>query len=420
MSRRNELSQWERTVSSHLPHLSRPQAHVLALWSYGMVLAKSCGITSVTALLAELLGSSCSTMRQQLREWCYDATDKKGVHRQEVDVTLCFGPLVGWILSWCSQKSEHRLALGMDASTLSDRFTVLCISVLYRGCAIPVAWKMLRWREKGSWEPYWKGLLTSLKASVPTDWTVIVLADRGLYAPWLFRHLVALGWHPFLRINLGGKVRPVGTEHFDWLRTLVPCTGTAWCGQVDCFVQSTLRCTLLARWDEGYADPWLVLTDLAPESANVIWYRMRSWIESGFKDTKRGGWQWHQTKMTDPARASRLWLAIAVATLWVVSVGGEADASLSCNELEDLPELHIARRTATKRSQPRLQSCFAQGMRRIWVAVLDGRRLPRGRFLLEPWPTTLPPRKKSKKEKQPPSLIPSSDATPSACEAVAS
>src|SRR5437763_5703478 len=41
--------------------------------------------------------------------------------------------------------------------------------------------------------------------------------------------------------NLGGKVRPVGTEHFDWLRTLVPCTGTAWCGQVDGFVQSTLR-----------------------------------------------------------------------------------------------------------------------------------------------------------------------------------
>ena len=78
MSRRQALSQWEDTVSTHLPHLSRPQAHVLALWSYGMVLAKSCGITSVAALLAELLGSSISTMRQQLREWCYDAEAQKG------------------------------------------------------------------------------------------------------------------------------------------------------------------------------------------------------------------------------------------------------------------------------------------------------------------------------------------------------
>ncbi len=66
-------------MSRHLPHLSRPQAHVLALWSYGMVLARSCGITSVAALLlADLLGSSLSTLRQQLREWCYDAVDKKG------------------------------------------------------------------------------------------------------------------------------------------------------------------------------------------------------------------------------------------------------------------------------------------------------------------------------------------------------
>ena len=191
-----------------------------------------------------------------------------------------------------------------------------------------------------------------------------------------------------------------------------------WCGGLR-MSQSTLRCTLLARWDEGYADPWLVLTDLAPEAANVVWYSMRTWIEGGFKDTKRGGWQWHQTKMTDPARASRFWLAIAVATLWVVSVGGQADATEPCSGLETLPEQHIARRTATKRSRPRLQSCFAQGLRRIFVAVLHRRRLPMGRFLPEPWPTTMPPRKPSKKEKKSPSATPSSDGAPSPSEAAA-
>src|SRR5947209_12499610 len=106
MSHRKALSQWEQTVSRHLPHLSRPQAHVLALWSWGMVLAKSCGITSVATLLADVLGSSVSTQRQQLREWCYDATDKKGTQRQEVDVTLCFGPLLGWILSGFGSTSQ--------------------------------------------------------------------------------------------------------------------------------------------------------------------------------------------------------------------------------------------------------------------------------------------------------------------------
>jgi len=68
MSHLAPLSQWEKTVSSNLPHLSRPQASVLALWSYGMVLAKSCGMTSVAALLADLLECSYGTMRQRLRD----------------------------------------------------------------------------------------------------------------------------------------------------------------------------------------------------------------------------------------------------------------------------------------------------------------------------------------------------------------
>lgn len=92
MSQQETLSQWERTVSTHLPHLSRPQVCVLALWSDGMVLAKSCGITSVAALLADLLETPYATMRQRLREWCYDAKDKKGEKRQEVDVTQSFAP----------------------------------------------------------------------------------------------------------------------------------------------------------------------------------------------------------------------------------------------------------------------------------------------------------------------------------------
>ncbi len=65
MSSREGLSQWEQTVSSHLPQLSRPQAAVLAVWSYGMLLAKSCGITSVGALLAPVVGQSEGTVRQR-------------------------------------------------------------------------------------------------------------------------------------------------------------------------------------------------------------------------------------------------------------------------------------------------------------------------------------------------------------------
>ena len=58
MSHPDPLSQWIETVSSRLPKLSRPQAKVLAYWSYGMVLARSCGITLVCAALALQVDSS--------------------------------------------------------------------------------------------------------------------------------------------------------------------------------------------------------------------------------------------------------------------------------------------------------------------------------------------------------------------------
>jgi hypothetical protein len=388
MSSPDPLSEWSQTVSTAFPHLSRPQATVLALWSYGMVLAKSCGITLVAATLALQLGCKEASLVQRLREWCYAAPDKKGTHRRELDVRLCFAPLLRWLLAWWPLQ-EPRLALALDATTLSDRFTVLAISVLYRGCAIPVAWNVVRAGAKGAWQPIWKDLFTLLRGCIPPQFLVVVLSDRGLYAPWLYQQIVALGWHPFLRINQQGNVRPISQDAFCPLASLVPKPGRSWGGEVVCFSEpkSRLRCTLLARWEEGYQESWLVVTDLAPAQAEVVWYGLRSWIEQGFKDYKRGGWQWHQTKMTDPARAERLWLALAVATLWVVSVGGEADASLPESQLDALPAAHIARRTRQSASRPRLLSCFARGLVAIIGALIRGDGLVLGRFLPEPWPT---------------------------------
>src|SRR5437660_3987343 len=165
MSHPQALLQWTLTVSSMLPKLSRPQAKVLAYWSYGMVLARSCGITLVCAALALQVDSSEQSLLQRLREWCYGAKDKKGQKRRELDVSTCFGPLLQWILAWWPA-DQPRLALALDATTLSKRFTVLCISVVYRGCAIPVAWKVVGALEKGTWQPYWMKPLAQLADSV--------------------------------------------------------------------------------------------------------------------------------------------------------------------------------------------------------------------------------------------------------------
>jgi hypothetical protein len=128
------------TIRTHLPQLSKPQAIVLALWSVGMVLVRSCAVSAVSAVLAKGLRRKDQTVRQQLREWCYDAKDKRGRQRQALRVETCFPVLLAWVVSWWE---GTQLALAIDATSLGTRFVVLAISVVYRGCAIPVAWVVL-------------------------------------------------------------------------------------------------------------------------------------------------------------------------------------------------------------------------------------------------------------------------------------
>jgi hypothetical protein len=397
MSCHPRVTEWSTIIHTHLPHLTKPQVTVLALWSLGMVLARSCALTAVSVFLATWLHRKEDAVRQQLREFCYETTAKRGTARHELVVETCFVPLLAWVVS---QWEGTQLALALDATTLGTRFTVLALSVVYRGCAIPVAWTVLAATAKHAWRREWLRMLRQVRRAIPRAWTVLVLADRGLYARWLFRRITRLGWHPFVRINTGGTFRPTGQVRGVPLKTLVPEPGTTWQGTGIAFKgrHRQLHCTLLACWEPGYKDPWLILTDLPPEASTACWYGLRAWIEQGFKITKRAGWQWQRTRMTQPDRAARLWLAVAVATLWLLSVGGEADAMIPASTVLDVTALVPQPARTQRATRLRLVSVFRRGWTLILVALLDQAPLPLGRFVPEPWPVVPVP------EEAPPSL----------------
>jgi len=396
---------WMKEVSTHFPNLSWPQAKALACYSLGIVLANTCGLTQVADSLAELVGQKRQTWKQRLREWRNEAEAKSGTQRQEVEVSACFAPLLAWVISRWDPRSKQ-LVLVLDATTVADRFVVLAISVVLRGCAIPVAWHIQRAGVKGAHKPRWLHLLDLLHEAVPADWQVLVMADRGLYAKWLYKRIMQYHWHPFLRIHVGGLARPESAKRgspFEPIMRLVPSLGTQWSGRVRCFSSKGARvcCTLLARWEESYQDPWFILTDLPVDQAEACWYGLRSWIECGYKDGKRGGWNWQRCRSKEPERVERLWLAMALATLLAVGVGAEREAHEPLPSLDHLPLNHIARRNAkaaedkakaaqsqasTTAKPKRVLSCFNRGcrvlMRLLW------RLQERLSFSLpvEPWP----------------------------------
>lgn len=381
MSRHPELYAWIDAISSHFPGLNKPLATGLAWWSLGMIVARSCTLSAVTGIVAALLKQSFNTVRERLRDTYREATAKAGTHRAELNLDECWAPWLAWVLEgWPSRQ----VAMALDASTLGQRFVVLAISVLYRGCAVPVAWKILPATEKHPWQPEWQALLKHFSTVVPPDWTVIVLADRGLYAKWLYQAIQDLGWHPMLRINQRGMFRPQGRPHPVPLTQLLPARGLRFASEGTAFQvrEAQLKCTLLSCWDAEHDEPWFVLTDLPPQAADACWYGLRGWIEHGFKYMKRGGWQWQYTRMEDPARAERLWLALALATWWLLSVGGEAEADLPTPTLPLIP--------GSPRRQLhgwRLISIFRQGWNLIIAALLNHQILPVGHGIPEPWPT---------------------------------
>ncbi|MBM3214036.1 hypothetical protein FJZ36_03865 [Candidatus Poribacteria bacterium] len=62
------------------------------------------------------------------------------------------------------------------------------------------------------------------------------------------------------------------------------------------------------------------------------------WIEEGFRVLQSGQWNVERTRMTDPARIERLWMALSLATLWTLTLGDTTPVA-SRPELPNAPRL---------------------------------------------------------------------------------
>ena len=75
------LRQFYRTLHTNLPHLTKPQAITLALWSFASIHTATCGLTTVATYAARLRRQPQNTLRQRLREFYKDAAHKAGAQQ---------------------------------------------------------------------------------------------------------------------------------------------------------------------------------------------------------------------------------------------------------------------------------------------------------------------------------------------------
>ena len=197
-----ECYQMQQVIETYLPHLSQPQLTGLARWVCGTILAGSACQNAVASALSP--GGNWNSLRQYLREWLYDGSDRARPCRTELDVALCFAPLLRWVLIWWR---SDRLALAVDPTLKGDDTTAIVISVVYRGCAIPVVWRILRANRRGAWMDPNRGTVADPGSGRsqgydrggavrprPDQSQIVATDTRSEPAP-----AKAGGWHPYMR-----------------------------------------------------------------------------------------------------------------------------------------------------------------------------------------------------------------------------
>lgn len=337
MSQREVLYQWSEEIGQHIPGLSRPQVSVLAAFSLGLALTRRCTLSVVAEALSGL--GKPDTVERRLQRF---------LSNSKVDWSECSEALAHWVVGSLVSTTDP-IVLLVDETSLKDRLKVMAVSVAYRGRAIPVTWWCYR---QERWPMSQVKLITKLlervRGGVPNETTVLVEADRGIgNSPQLLRAIEKMGWYYLVRVSRNVRLRVEDGSEVPF-HSVVPEPGSRWRGQVHAFKKAGwLKCWAEGYWKKGH-EPWLLLTNYP--AAQWDWYALRMWEEVAFKDFKSSGWQWQRSHVWDPEHANRLWLVMALAYVWAISIG---------TQVADTPEL---RSQLTRGRHIRL-SVFQLGLR---------------------------------------------------------
>lgn len=190
-----ELYHWRRAVRAAFGFLGCWQVLGLALYSYGVVLARQCAPSRVAEKLP-LVGKA-DTVQRRLERW---------LSNQRIDWQTCCRAWSRWVLS---HYSGQRLILLVDETKLGDRLSVMVVGVAYRGCYIPLAFWCYPPKH---WPLGQVELITTLlnwvAPAIPGGVMPLVQADRGIgTSPELLRAIVASGWHFLVRVQKNTRLR---------------------------------------------------------------------------------------------------------------------------------------------------------------------------------------------------------------------
>jgi hypothetical protein len=301
------LYQWSEMIDKGFPHLGRWQKLTLALFSYGVLRAQRCTLSKVCQHLTGKAENG--SLERRLQRWL--ANDR-----------LLMQPLLDCWVSWVLRVwGQAPLLILIDETKLSNHVAVMMVGLAYRASAIPLLWRAYvptDYPEAGQ-VALMNSLLDHLRALIPAEQSLLLLADRGLgTSPSWQAHLSTSGWPYLLRVQRATRIR-LPNHPAQPLRHLVGY-GQRWTGRAQVFKKAGWQWKwVYLVWEVGYAEPWCLFSD--QPQLDPLLYTVRAHHECAFRDLKSDGFNWQSSRIWLPTHVERLLLVLALATLWALTEG---------------------------------------------------------------------------------------------------
>jgi hypothetical protein len=231
------------------------------------------------------------------------------------------------------------LVLVMDGSGVGRGCTALMIHVVYKGRALPLAWRV-RQGPKGHFpEDLHIALVTLISELIPAGTQVVLLGDGEFDGTRLQQTLQQAGWSYACRTATSTVARWEGeTFRLDALGACLKPGRLIELQEVHCTREAYGPIMVLCCWAKGYQEPLYLVSNMATAEEACRLYEKRFRIETFFADQKSRGFHIHKSHMSDVQRLSRLLIAACLAYIWMVYLGSV------CEKEQWTPIIHRRKR----------------------------------------------------------------------------
>ena len=214
------------------------------------------------------------------------------------------------------------LVLVMDGSGVGRGCTALMIHVVYKGRALPLAWRV-RQAPKGHFpEDLHIAVVELIREVIPEGTQVVFVGDGEFDGTALQATLHEAGWSYACRTAMSTVATWEGAPfRLDALGACIHPGRLIELKEAYITREAYGPIMVLCCWAKGYQEPLYLVSNLATAEEACRWYQKRFRIETFFSDQKSRGFHIHKSHISDPQRLSRLFIAACLAYIWIVYLG---------------------------------------------------------------------------------------------------